>query len=136
MDGNNPPQASVNQPITNINIANIANLPQNILQNLAGLNLANLQNMSVSLSMPGGGIAVPVPISLINTNAGVLQNHGGIFVTSNPGNLPTASTVSSASSSNTQVYVHVVGYTFICTEIVRVKYYISFIISPLNMIYY
>lgn len=67
------------QGIANINITNIG-LPPNInIQNLTGIpgvniaNLQGLQNMQVSLtgvSMPGGGIAVPVPISLINTNSG------------------------------------------------------------------
>nr|XP_022325782.1 transcription factor SPT20 homolog isoform X1 [Crassostrea virginica] len=90
----NPDSSSGNQQqnIANINITNIG-LPPNInIQNLTGLpgvniaNLQGLQNMQVSLtgvSMPGGGIAVPVPISLINTNSGVLQNQS-IFVSSLP----------------------------------------------------
>lgn len=67
------------QGIANINITNIG-LPPNInIQNLTGIpgvniaNLQGLQNMQMSLtgvSMPGEGIAVPVPISLINTNSG------------------------------------------------------------------
>ncbi|XP_078326407.1 transcription factor SPT20 homolog isoform X5 [Crassostrea virginica] len=89
-----PDSSSGNQQqnIANINITNIG-LPPNInIQNLTGLpgvniaNLQGLQNMQVSLtgvSMPGGGIAVPVPISLINTNSGVLQNQS-IFVSSLP----------------------------------------------------
>ncbi|XP_061165459.1 transcription factor SPT20 homolog isoform X2 [Saccostrea echinata] len=96
-------QSGQQQNIANINITNIG-LPPNInIQNLTGLpgvniaNLQGLQNMQVSLtgvSMPGGGIAVPVPISLINTNAGVIQNQN-IFVSS----LPSGSLSSTTSGS-------------------------------------
>ncbi|OWF44222.1 transcription factor SPT20 homolog [Mizuhopecten yessoensis] len=108
----NTGQATLNQqPITNINIANIG-LPSNLLQNLTGLqgmnitNLQGLQNMQVSLSVPGGG-SIPVPLSLINTNAGVIQNHTGIFVSSLPSGIVSSSTstsspiVSSASLAQT-----------------------------------
>lgn len=87
------------QPITNINIANIG-LPSNIIQNITGIqgmniaNLQGLQNMQVSLSVPGGSI--PVPLSLINTNAGVLQNHTGIFVSSLPSGIVSSSTTTSS----------------------------------------
>ncbi|KAL4234109.1 transcription cofactor [Mactra antiquata] len=71
------------QGVTNINIANITQIPPNInIQNLTGLpgmniaNLQGLQNMQVSLSVPGGSIAVP--ISMINTNSAVLQNQQGL----------------------------------------------------------
>ena len=50
------------------------------------------------VSMPGGGIAVPVPISLINSNSGVLQNQG-IFVSSLSG-VPGANTVSGTMAGN------------------------------------
>lgn len=91
------------QGIANINITNIG-LPPNInIQNLTGIpgvniaNLQGLQNMQVSLtgvSMPGGGIAVPVPISLINTNSGVLQNQS-IFVSSLPSGSMSSTTTGS-----------------------------------------
>ncbi|XP_041358988.1 transcription factor SPT20 homolog [Gigantopelta aegis] len=92
---------------TSINIANISGLPQNFsiqglgLQGVNITNLQGLQNMQVSLtgvSMPGGGIAVPVPITLINTNPSILQNQAGIIVSSLP-NVVTA--VSSSESAAT-----------------------------------
>lgn len=101
----NPDSSSSGQQqgIANINITNIG-LPPNInIQNLTGIpgvniaNLQGLQNMQVSLtgvSMPGGGIAVPVPISLINTNSGVLQNQS-IFVSSLPSGSMSSTTTGS-----------------------------------------
>ncbi|KAK3099204.1 hypothetical protein FSP39_000975 [Pinctada imbricata] len=113
----NQSQISQQPGITNINIANIASLPPYInIQNLAnipGMNITNLpalQNMQVSLtgvSMPGGGIAVPVPITLINTNSGVIQNQG-IFVTSLSG-ISTTSTASSIASTNASSSTAVAG---------------------------
>nr|KAG5687575.1 hypothetical protein BaRGS_009972 [Batillaria attramentaria] len=69
--------------LSNINIASIGSLPQSLnIQGLgiSGVSLANLglQHMQVSLSMPG--IAVPVPITMINTNPSLLQNQTGILV--------------------------------------------------------
>lgn len=95
--------------VANINIANLTGLPPNInIQNITGLpgvNIANiqgLQNMQVSLtavSVPGGGIAVPVPISVIS-NTGVLQNpSGSILVSSLPGVAAVSSTTASSSGA-------------------------------------
>ncbi|XP_056012518.1 transcription factor SPT20 homolog isoform X2 [Ostrea edulis] len=105
-------QSGQQQNIANINITNIG-LPPNInIQNLSGLpgvniaNLQSLQNMQVSLtgvSMPGGGIAVPVPISLINTNSGVIQNQN-VFVSSLPsGSLSSTTTGSVPVSTSSSV---------------------------------
>ncbi|XP_070196914.1 transcription factor SPT20 homolog isoform X2 [Littorina saxatilis] len=87
-----PSGSGVNQGATqgaqlsNINLASLSGLPQGLnLQSIAGLSgvsLANLglQHMQVSLSMPG--IAVPVPITMINTNPSILQNQAGILTSS------------------------------------------------------
>jgi len=63
--------------------------------------------MQVSISV-AGGIAVPVPLSLINTNAGVLPNHTGIFVSSLPSSVSSSSSSVSGTSSgtNSQVYLY------------------------------
>lgn len=115
----NPDSSSGNQQqnIANINITNIG-LPPNInIQNLTGLpgvniaNLQGLQNMQVSLtgvSMPGGGIAVPVPISLINTNSGVLQNQS-IFVSSLPSGSLSSTTTGSLPVSVSRKLVRMHG---------------------------
>ena len=58
----------------------------------------HIQVSLTGVSMPGGGIAVPVPISLINSNSGVLQNQG-IFVSSLSG-MPAANTVSGTMAGN------------------------------------
>ncbi|XP_060603826.1 mucin-2-like [Ruditapes philippinarum] len=98
-EGNTSVSTSIShqpQGVANINIANITGIPPNInIQNLTGLpgmniaNLQGLQNMQVSLSLPGGSIAVP--ISMINTNSALLQNQQGILGVSSGG----------SSSSNT-----------------------------------
>ncbi|XP_064608433.1 transcription factor SPT20 homolog isoform X1 [Liolophura sinensis] len=91
----------------NVNIANIPGLATNIniqnLANLQGVNIANLQglqNMQVSLtgvSVPGGGIAVPVPINMINTSPSLLQNQG-IIVSSLPNQTSSAGNTSTTTS--------------------------------------
>ncbi|XP_048243565.1 transcription factor SPT20 homolog [Haliotis rufescens] len=96
---------------TNINITNLGGLPQNFnissLAGLQGMNIANLQglsNVQVSLtgvSMPGGGIAVPVPITMINNNSSLLQNQG-ILVSSLP-NMAASVTSSSTDSAAASV---------------------------------
>ncbi|XP_013392262.1 transcription factor SPT20 homolog [Lingula anatina] len=104
----------------NINIANVAGLPQNIsiqsLANLQGMGLTNiqglqgLQNMQVSLtgvSMPGGGIAVPVPITMIsstNPSTQLLSTPAGIVFSSVAGlqGISTAGNNTGTSSTTTQ----------------------------------
>lgn len=102
----------------NVNIANIPGLATNIniqnLANLQGVNIANLQglqNMQVSLtgvSVPGGGIAVPVPINMINTSPSLLQNQGIIVSslpnqTSGAGGAAGSSSGGSSSTTSSQV---------------------------------
>ncbi|XP_025086918.1 transcription factor SPT20 homolog [Pomacea canaliculata] len=86
---------SLSQPSTqgtqlsNINIASISSLPPNInLQGLTGLQGVSLglQHMQVSLSMPG--IAVPVPITMINTNPSILQNQTSILLPGGQQSIP------------------------------------------------
>ncbi|XP_064634340.1 transcription factor SPT20 homolog isoform X1 [Lineus longissimus] len=96
----------------NINIANIASMPQNInIPNLTSLQqmgltnfqgLQNLQNIQVSLtgvSVPGG-IAVPVPISMINTSNPSMNTPASIIINSLPGVMTTST---SASTTNTSM---------------------------------
>ncbi|KAL8573386.1 hypothetical protein ACOMHN_032401 [Nucella lapillus] len=97
--------------LSNINLASLGSIPSINLQSL-GLSSVNLSNlglphMQVSVSMPS--IAVPVPITMINTNSSLLHTHPGILTTSSatgtsPAALVTMVTalpaVSSASSSS------------------------------------
>ena len=53
------------------------------------------------MSIPGGSIAVPVPISLVTSNAGMVHNQGGIFVSSLPGLVSMATTAASSNASTT-----------------------------------
>ncbi|XP_076467933.1 uncharacterized protein LOC143298825 isoform X2 [Babylonia areolata] len=95
--------------LSNINIANLSSLPPNInLQSLglSSVNLSNLglQHMQVSVSMPS--IAVPVPITMINTNPSLLHTHPAILTTSSatgssPAALVTMVTALPASSAST-----------------------------------
>lgn len=101
--GENQGQTNPPQGVTSINFSG---LPPNInIQNitgLSGINIANLQGLqNMQMSLTGGSIAVPVPISLVNSSAGVLQNQGGIFVSSLPGLVSMATTAASSSSSTT-----------------------------------
>ncbi|XP_052076492.1 transcription factor SPT20 homolog isoform X2 [Mytilus californianus] len=78
-------QGQTNQPqgLTSINFSG---LPPNInIQNITGLSGINIANLQGLQNLQMSNIAVPVPISLVSSNAGVLQNQGGIFVSSIPG---------------------------------------------------
>ncbi|KAL5012869.1 hypothetical protein ScPMuIL_011420 [Solemya velum] len=119
--------------LTNINIANITSLPQNInIQNLAGLQGMNigLQNMQVSLTGVPGGIAVPITMinsspvqtgilvsSLSNLSSSSVTTPGSATLSSSTGSqanttpalvtmvtaLPSTSTSTSVSSTGSQV---------------------------------
>lgn len=78
-------QGQTNQPqgLTSINFSG---LPPNInIQNITGLSGINIANLQGLQNLQMSNIAVPVPISLVSSNAGMLQNQGGIFVSSIPG---------------------------------------------------
>ncbi|XP_071125367.1 transcription factor SPT20 homolog isoform X2 [Mytilus edulis] len=76
-------QGQTNQGLTSINFSG---LPPNInIQNITGLSGINIANLQGLQNLQMSNIAVPVPISLVSSNAGVLQNQGGIFVSSIPG---------------------------------------------------
>ena len=99
-------QGQTNQQQQGVTSINFSGLPPNInIQNitgLSGINIANLQGLqNMQMSITGGNIAVPVPISLVNSNAGVLQNQGGIFVSSLPGLISMATTAASSNTSTT-----------------------------------
>lgn len=99
-------QGQTNQQQQGVTSINFSGLPPNInIQNitgLSGINIANLQGLqNMQMSITGGNIAVPVPISVVNSNAGVLQNQGGIFVSSLPGLISMATTAASGNTSTT-----------------------------------
>ncbi|KAL3880036.1 hypothetical protein ACJMK2_032308 [Sinanodonta woodiana] len=92
--------------VQNINIANITGIPPNIniqnLQGLPGMNIANLsglQNMQVSLSLPG----IAVPISMITTTPVLHQTQAGILVSSLPPNVSAVTTPHGTAGSGTTV---------------------------------
>lgn len=98
-------QGQTNQGLTSINFSG---LPPNInIQNITGLSGINIANLQGLQNLQMSNIAVPVPISLVSSNAGMLQNQGGIFVSSIPGLVTVSSSTPTTLSQMKQVQVTV-----------------------------